>query len=180
MGIWHIFFKSSSRVLHLCKHLGNQQENSETLIVQRLSYQDNCIDVYLSTDKQVNLYKLEQLCNAVGWVKRPFRKVKTAIENSFLIISLLHHDSHEDQLIGFARATSDQAFNATIWDVVIHPEFQGKGLGKILMSQIIKRLRSYDITNITLFADPQVLLFYKSLGFIPDPDGVKGMFWYPR
>lgn len=180
MGIWKIFFRNSARVLDLYKYLGAQQENTEILIVQRLSYKDHYIDVYLSTDKQVNLYKLEQLCNAVGWVKRPFRKVKTAIENSFLIISLLHHDVHEDRLIGFARATSDQAFNATIWDVVIHPEFQGKGLGKLLMSQIIKRLRSYDITNITLFADPQVLLFYKSLGFIPDPDGVKGMFWYPR
>lgn len=28
------------------------------------------------------------------------------------------------QLIGMARATSDHAFNATIWDVLIDPSYQ--------------------------------------------------------
>jgi len=30
--------------------------------------------------------------------------------------------------VGRARATSDHAFNATIWDVVVATEFQGQGL----------------------------------------------------
>jgi ribosomal protein S18 acetylase RimI-like enzyme len=83
------------------------------------------------------------------------------------------------RLIGFARATSDHAFNATIWDVVIHPSFQNKGLGKGLINYMIKQLRSEDISNITLFADPDVIDFYRRLGFILDPEGIKGMFWYP-
>ena len=36
----------------------------------------------------------------------------------------------ERRLIGMARATSDHAFNATIWDVVLAPEFQGRGWGR--------------------------------------------------
>lgn len=28
------------------------------------------------------------------------------------------------KLIGMARATSDHAFNATIWDVLVDPEYQ--------------------------------------------------------
>jgi ribosomal protein S18 acetylase RimI-like enzyme len=40
------------------------------------------------------------------------------------------------QLIGMARATSDHAFNATIWDVVLDPDFQGQGLGKALCEQV--------------------------------------------
>ena len=83
------------------------------------------------------------------------------------------------RLIGFSRATSDHAFNATIWDVAIHPDFQRKGLGKKLMRYNIKRLRNDDISNITLFADPHVVDFYRSIGFMPDPEGIKGMFWYP-
>ena len=42
----------------------------------------------------------------------------------------------ERRLIGMARATSDHAFNATIWDVVLAPEFQGQGLGKALCEQL--------------------------------------------
>ena len=83
------------------------------------------------------------------------------------------------RLVGFARATSDHAFNATLWDVVVHPDYQGKGMGKALMKYIIKKLRSEDISNITLFADPQVVDFYRNLGFMSDPEGIKGMFWYP-
>nr|UEQ11972.1 GCN5-like N-acetyltransferase Ycf52 [Kumanoa mahlacensis] len=150
------------------------------ILVDKLNYKGNQIDIYLSTRKDINLYDLEKLCDSVGWVRRPFRKVKTAIEHSFLIISLFHIQNNSNILIGFARATSDHAFNATIWDVVIHPDFQGKGLGKTLMVQTIQHLRSADITTITLFADPQVITFYKNLGFILDPDGVRGMFWYPR
>ena len=83
------------------------------------------------------------------------------------------------QLIGMARATSDHAFNATIWDVVLATEFQGQGLGKALCEQLIRTLLSRDIGNITLFADGAVVPFYKNLGFVSDPEGIKGMFLYP-
>lgn len=33
-------------------------------------------------------------------------------------------DEERKQLIGMARATSDQAFNATIWDVIVDPSYQ--------------------------------------------------------
>lgn len=36
-----------------------------------------------------------------------------------------------------------------------------------------------DIGNITLYADAHVVTFYQNLGFEADPDGIKGMFWYP-
>jgi predicted N-acetyltransferase YhbS len=64
--------------------------------------------------------------------------------------------------------------------VVVHPNSQGQGLGKALMNYMIKRLRQEDISNITLFADADVVDFYNRLGFVPDPEGIKGMFWYPE
>jgi ribosomal protein S18 acetylase RimI-like enzyme len=135
--------------------------------------------VFFSTDRDIDLYELEELCSAVGWARRPVRKVRKAIQNSFLVMSMWEQRGSRVRLIGFSRATSDHAFNATIWDVVVHPDYQGKGLGKVLMKQLVKKLRSEDISNVTLFADPQVVDFYRNLGFMPDPEGIKGMFWYP-
>jgi ribosomal protein S18 acetylase RimI-like enzyme len=135
--------------------------------------------ILFSTEREIDLYELEELCDAVGWARRPLRKVKKALEHSFLVVSMWEIKGSQRCLIGFARATSDHAFNATIWDVVIHPNFQSKGLGKALMKYIIKQLRGDDISNITLFADPQVVDFYRRLGFVLDPEGIKGMFWYP-
>lgn len=135
--------------------------------------------IFFSTDREIDLYELEELCDAVGWSRRPLRKVKKAIQHSFLVVSMWEQRGNQRRLVGFSRATSDHAFNATIWDVVVHPDFQGKGLGKALMRQMIKRLRNEDISNITLFADPHVVDFYRGLGFMADPEGIKGMFWYP-
>jgi len=79
----------------------------------------------------------------------------------------------QEKLIGLARATSDHAFNATIWDVLVDPEFQGQGLGKALVEHMVRSLLRRDITNITLFADSKVVEFYRQLGFESDPDGIK-------
>lgn len=135
--------------------------------------------IVFSTDRDFDLYELEELCDRVGWARRPLRKVKKAIQHSFLVVSMWEVKGQKKRLIGFARATSDHAFNATIWDVVVDPSFQNRGLGKELMKYTIKKLRNADISNITLFADPQVINFYRRLGFILDPEGIKGMFWYP-
>ncbi|ACK67073.1 GCN5-related N-acetyltransferase [Rippkaea orientalis PCC 8801] len=135
--------------------------------------------IFFSTERDIDLYELEELCDAVGWARRPLRKVKRALAYSFLVVSMWEVKGNQRRLVGFARATSDHAFNATIWDVVVHPRCQSQGLGKALMKYMIRQLRSEDISNITLFADPQVIDFYRRLGFVLDPEGIKGMFWYP-
>ena len=174
MGFWKSWFSVPEAVAetkvtpieeHSAEAGGSSSQASERII--------------FSSERDIDLYELEELCNAVGWSRRPLRKVKKAIEYSFLVASMWEVRGSQRRLVGFARATSDHAFNATIWDVVVHPDFQGKGLGKAMMKYMIKQLRGEDISNITLFADPQVVDFYKGLGFMSDPEGIKGMFWYP-
>jgi len=36
----------------------------------------------------------------------------------------LAEENEQKKLIGMARATSDHAFNATIWDVLVDPNYQ--------------------------------------------------------
>jgi len=176
MKLWKSFFK---KTLNESNFDNNNNNKKKILLIKDFNNNNNLINIYLEVNNSINLYDLEKLCDSVGWVRRPIKKVKIAIDNSFLITYLFYYTDNKKNIIGFARATSDNAFNATIWDVVIHPNFQKQGLGKLLMQQIVKQLRYYDISTITLFADPQVVTFYKHLGFIVDPEGIKGMFWYP-
>lgn len=171
MGFWKSLF-STSDVTAAPKPADSDRHSTPALTVGNAR-------IFFSTEREIDLYELEELCDAVGWSRRPLRKVKKAIQHSFLVVSMWEQRGAQRRLIGFSRATSDHAFNATIWDVVVHPDYQGKGLGKALMRQMIKRLRSEDISNITLFADPHVVDFYRGLGFMSDPEGIKGMFWYP-
>jgi len=40
-------------------------------------------------------------------------------------------------LIGFARVLTDGIYRATLWDVVIHPDHQRRGVGEKLMGRIL-------------------------------------------
>ena len=172
MGFWKSLFSGTdapavSKAAPMERYVGDETDDRATN------------RIFFSTERDLDLYELEELCDAVGWSRRPLRKVKKAIQHSFLVVTMWEQRGAQRRLIGFSRATSDHAFNATIWDVVVHPDFQGKGMGKALMKYMIKKLRGEDISNITLFADPQVVNFYRNLGFMSDPEGIKGMFWYP-
>ena len=173
MGFWKKLFSDSNSVT------ASATDNFEGDVLQLKTSRADDTPIVFSTDNDVDLYQLEELCDRVGWARRPLRKVKKALQYSFLVVSIWEVRGQRKRLIGFARATSDHAFNATIWDVVVDPDFQNQGLGKALMQYMIKKLRKQDISNITLFADPQVIDFYRRLGFILDPEGIKGMFWYP-
>ncbi|KAK9835156.1 hypothetical protein WJX81_002058 [Elliptochloris bilobata] len=128
---------------------------------------------------------LDALCDKVGWPARQPGKLETALANSFLVSSVVLRRCGadgapaEERLIGLARCTSDHVFNATIWDVLVDPEFQGRGIGKALVAEMVKALLRRDICSITLFADSNVEEFYEALGFEANPSGVRGMFWYP-
>ena len=175
MGFWKSWFSNPEAIT-----TANNTFLEEEKINAKANNKNVGTRIIFSTEREIDLYQLEELCDAVGWSRRPLRKVKKAIEHSFLVVSMWQIQNTQKRLIGFARATSDHAFNATIWDVVVHPKFQGKGLGKVLMQYILKQLRSEEISNVTLFADPDVVEFYQGLGFMPDPEGIKGMFWYPH
>ncbi len=182
MGFWKSFFSGSdtSSAPKTPRSGDYPREGTNESLHQTFGDRTGSVTrIFFSTDRDIDLYELEELCDAVGWSRRPLRKVKKAIQHSFLVVSMWEVRGTQRRLVGFSRATSDHAFNATIWDVVVHPDFQGKGLGKALMKQMIKKLRSEDISNITLFADPHVVDFYRSMGFMSDPEGIKGMFWYP-
>ncbi|KAJ9147290.1 hypothetical protein P3X46_029467 [Hevea brasiliensis] len=77
--------------------------------------------------------------------------------------------------VTFAMATGDNVFNAIIWDVVVYPLYQGIGLGKDVLERLVQELLKKGIANIALYSEPRVLGFYKPLGFVADPDGIRGM-----
>ena len=130
-----------------------------------------------STDIDFDLDQLDQLFEAVNWMTRDHEHMKIALEHSFLVVTLWFITPTQKQLIGFTRAVSDHVYNATLWDVVIHPSFQSQGLGKSLIQYTLEQLQLQNIENITLFAGNKAVNFYHSLGFITDPNGIKGMFW---
>ena len=147
---------------------------------QALQYfnDDNSSLFVFSDSKSFDLIELEQLLQAVGWGRRPLRRVKRALDNSLLKVGLWQHDPKFPRLIGFARCTGDGIIDATIWDVAINPVYQGNGLGKQLMLYLMRCLKREGISRVTLFADSDVIDFYKRQGWSLEPKGNKCAFLY--
>ena len=142
------------------------------------SSSDNQETLVFSQSREFDLVELEQLLQTVGWSRRPVRRVRRALEHSLLKVGLWRHDLRFPRLVGFARCTGDGVLEATVWDVVVHPIYQGFGLGKEMMDYILDVLREMGLERVTLFADPGVVSFYEHMGWKLEPDGHRCAFWY--
>ena len=136
------------------------------------------LTLVLSCEREIDLIELEQLCDAVGWSRRPLRRVRRALENSLLRVGLWRHDPRVPKLVGFARCTGDGVVDATVWDVAVHPLYQGAGLGKQLMAFVLAELQRQRVQRVSLFADPEVVDFYGAQGWELEPQGHRCAFWY--
>ena len=136
------------------------------------------LTLVLSREREIDLIELEQLCDAVGWSRRPLRRVRRALQNSLLRVGIWRHDPRVPKLVGFARCTGDGVIDATVWDVAVHPLYQGAGLGKQLMAYVLTQLQRQQVQRVSLFADPEVVGFYSGQGWELEPQGRRCAFWY--
>lgn len=125
------------------------------------------------TAENLNLDHLNSVFAAVGFPRRDPEKIRVALEHTEPLVWVENEKTKRP--VAFARATGDGVFNAIIWDVVVDPSFQGIGLGKAVMERMVTALLDKGITNIALYSEPRVLGFYKPMGFVADPDGIRGM-----
>jgi predicted N-acetyltransferase YhbS len=85
-------------------------------------------------------------------------KLRRACENSFVVCFAYDRNT----LIGVGRAISDGEYYAGLYDVVVLPEYQGKGVGKAIVGAIHGRL---SVNAIMLFSVPGKEPFYKKCGY---------------
>lgn len=111
---------------------------------------------------QIDLQQLQNLFQqGAFWAQnRDLEDLEIAIANSNPVVSAWYGS----ELIAFARATSDGVYRATIWDVVVHPNYRGLGLGKNLVKFLLDRPLMQRVERIYLMTTYQQS-FYQKLGF---------------
>lgn len=68
----------------------------------------------------------------------------------------------DSKMIGCARAISDGVRQAAIYDVALLPEYQGKGIGRILLESIMEKLPG---CNFILYSNLGKEVFYEKMGY---------------
>lgn len=106
---------------------------------------------HVGWDEAVALFKL-----TLG--AREQDKLQRAFENSFATVAAFD----DQRLIGMGRAICDGEYQAAIYDVVVHPEYQRRGIGAQLMSHLRQQL---PVDNIILYSVPKREGFYAKCGY---------------
>jgi ribosomal protein S18 acetylase RimI-like enzyme len=111
--------------------------------------------------KSFSAAELEELFLSVGWIsgKVPLRLQK-AINQSDTVISAW--DGH--RLAGLVNALDDGELTAYAHYLLVHPDFQGRGIGKELVLRLKKKYAGY-LYVLLVAKDKKNIAFYEQYGF---------------
>lgn len=104
-----------------------------------------------------------RLRTAAGLSPKSAEAAARGLPNTLYGVSLLH----EGRAIGMGRVIGDDGCFFTIVDIAVSPEWQGKGLGKRIMSALDAWLRDNvpATAYVTLVADGEAKHLYAQFGF---------------
>lgn len=110
--------------------------------------------------------EFNELFESVGWGNREDEKINRHREMS--VFSICIYD--KDLIIGMGRVVGDGSYY-TVYDIVVKKGYQGKGVGSILMKEIVKWYKTIedDDTYLYLGASYNKEKFYQKFGFVARP-----------
>ena len=126
--------------------------------------------IYNEKKKDLPPEQVHKLFVAVGWsdgTETP-DMIKTGYSVPWVNSTLVVSAWDGDRLIGTVRVLSDTMFRSIIYDLLVLPEFQNKGIGKELLSRCIGHFPNSEwLVQTTSSAD-----FYRKNGFTDKTDDV--------
>ena len=111
-------------------------------------------------NKPVPAKDIADLRHSVGW-----NRMENCYRNRMLT-SYVHIAAYDgEKLIGYVDTVSNNVTDAYIQDLMVHPDYRGKGIGTELMNRTIAHLKTHGIFMISVVFEEKLKPFYKRFGF---------------
>jgi GNAT superfamily N-acetyltransferase len=100
------------------------------------------------------------------WNNAPsVEQTKLALDNTVFRISVFDND----RIVAMARMIGDLGPNYYIKDVIVRPEYQHKGIGRLMINELLKYIDENGIKDTDIFVElcamPDKIPFYEKFGF---------------
>ena len=104
-----------------------------------------------------------RLRDAVGWrsAELDHTVIQAALDRTWNIVV-----REDDRIVGIGRLLDDGAFYGTIWDVIVDPPAQRRGIGTAILERLLEEAAGRAI--VTLVASPMGKPLYERCGFSSD------------
>jgi GNAT superfamily N-acetyltransferase len=98
-----------------------------------------------------------------------------AVANSQFVIAAYD----DEKLVGFGRIVTDGVLHAMIYDMIVHPSYQGHGIGTQILGSLVMKCCEAKIRDIQLFCAIGRRSFYEKNGFVARSIDGPGMQYQP-
>ncbi len=92
-------------------------------------------------------------------------QIRLAMNHTLFRVSVYN----KDEIVAMARMIGDMGLNYYIKDVVVRPDYQKKGIGKLLINELLNFVKKNGVSNTGVFVElcavPDKIPFYEKLGF---------------
>ena len=130
------------------------------------------MEVNYSITDSITPEEYMKLREAVGWGLFPLEEAQAGLSNSY--IWCLRDNDASGQPIGIGRVIWDHGYVMYIADIIVIPEYQGNGLGRVIMEQVMdfihEQLKPGYKFMVSLCSAKRKEEFYKKFGFIVRPN----------
>jgi len=118
------------------------------------------MDIIISEKRDIEVDEIIELYKVNNWssAKKPTALYK-ALTNSHSLISAWH----KNKLVGIGNAISDGFLVVYYPHLLVHPNYQRKGIGLMIMDKMQEKYKGFHMQMLT--ADGQSIDFYKKAGF---------------
>jgi len=111
-------------------------------------------------NEAVSVKELADLRESIGW-----NRMENEYKNP-LLTSYYHVAVYEKEvLIGYIDCVSNGVTDAYIQDLMVHPDYQRRGVGTELMTIMINYLKQKHIYMISVVFEENLKPFYEKFGF---------------
>ena len=90
-------------------------------------------DEYILVERPPTVEEYQRLREDVGWESVDVEATETGLRNALFSVCV----THKDEVIGCGRVVGDGGIYFYIQDIIVLPEFQGRGLGRRIMDAVM-------------------------------------------
>ncbi|MBW7477531.1 GNAT family N-acetyltransferase [Paenibacillus oenotherae] len=124
----------------------------------------------IERNANVSAEELNALLATQKW-DMPLDKLELSMKSTWGWITARNE---QGELTGFVRVFSDGFYHAYILHLLVHPNYQHKGIGTAVMKELMRLLGEHRLMP-TLVATPGNVSFYRKFGFETQMNGLTAM-----
>ena len=125
---------------------------------------------------KINAEEFYTLRKSVNWKDVGASQLSVALENSMYVVGIYENDS----LVAMRRMVGDKVFKGLLTDIIVRPDYQNKGYGKIVVTELLKlaqeNMHDGDLMCIEAAPTNGNIPFYIKCGMKHNPEEQEGVY----